>query len=123
MSSPNQNTSSFSADQAVAAGSLLRSLTSRLRTLPRTEAESLAKSLLVPAGLVHDICLLVEAATARAGAAVPPDQGLLPELSQHLAVAEQRRGGTPSPVRRLPNRSSFPGTRGLPHPMTSVAPE
>ncbi|WP_327417575.1 hypothetical protein [Streptomyces sp. NBC_01233] len=118
MSSTNENTSSFSADQAVAAGSLLRSLTSRLHTLPQPEAEVLAHSLLVPAGLVNDICLLVEAANARAVAT-------LPELRRHLAAAEQTLDGVPSPVRTLANRSSSPGTRGrgLFHPMASVAPE
>lgn len=123
MPSPNRHTSSFSTDQAVAAASLLRSLTSRLHSLPGPEAESLAQSLLVPAGLVHDLRVLVEAATARAGIRSPPGEASLPELRQHPADVEQRPGGRPAPVRRPPNRSSSPGTRGLTHPMASVAPE
>lgn len=123
MPSPNRRTSSFSTDQAVAAASLLRSLTSRLHSLPGPEAESLAQTLLAPAGLVHDLRVLVEAATARAGITSPPGEGPLPELRHHPADVDQRPAGRPAPVRRLPSRSSSPGTRGLPHPTASVAPE
>ncbi|WP_412078814.1 hypothetical protein ACLF6K_36000 [Streptomyces xanthophaeus] len=125
MSLTNHNASSFSADQAAAAGSLLRSLISRLDTLPQPEAEPLARSLLVPAGLVNDICLLVEAVSVRAGVAVPAD-GPLAELRRHLTTAEQKADGIPSPARRVPDRYPSPGARGsraVFHPMASVAPE
>ncbi|MFI9210249.1 acetyl-CoA carboxylase biotin carboxylase subunit family protein [Streptomyces sp. NPDC053253] len=55
--------SRFSADQALAAASLVRGLTDRLTTLTAAEANRLAGHLLVPGGLAADMWRLLDAAT------------------------------------------------------------
>ncbi|MFG3037151.1 acetyl-CoA carboxylase biotin carboxylase subunit family protein [Streptomyces sp. NPDC048330] len=55
--------SRFSADQALAAASLVRGLTDRLAALTSAEATTLAGHLLAPGGLATDLRLLLDAAT------------------------------------------------------------
>ncbi|MEW1632678.1 hypothetical protein AB0469_01230 [Streptomyces sp. NPDC093801] len=54
--------SAYTADQAACAAALLRTLTSRLHTLPADQADALARLLRAPGGLVTDMQTLLEAA-------------------------------------------------------------
>ncbi|MCY0931524.1 hypothetical protein OTB20_36145 [Streptomyces sp. H27-H1] len=123
---PSPNISSFSTDQALAAGSLLRSLTLRLHSLPQPEAEALTQSLLAPSGLVNDIARLLDAANTYADATTPSSRAPLLGLCHHRADVAQPSEARLPQGGRLPGQPSSPGPRnprGLSNPMASVAPE
>ncbi|WP_406186184.1 hypothetical protein [Streptomyces sp. NBC_01006] len=67
--------SSLNADQAAAAGSLVRLLTSRFDTLPVAETDALAQTLLAQDGLVADIRNLLHTMASWAGRAMPDYEG------------------------------------------------
>ncbi|WP_374777048.1 hypothetical protein OG756_34080 [Streptomyces sp. NBC_01310] len=83
--------SSLNADQAAAAGSLVRLLTSRFDTLPVGETNALAQTLLAQDGLVADIRNLLHTMSVWAGAVTAPDaeeaEARAQALRDHIPIA------------------------------------
>ncbi|MFG2483436.1 hypothetical protein ACGFSI_11850 [Streptomyces virginiae] len=140
--------SSLNADQAAAAGSLVRLLTARFDTLPTAETNALAQTLLDQDGLVADIQHLLRAVSLWAGTSGPAlYEGPLPfevqdALGQAAAQLEPpsllakdtafpltlpRRqppptAGTPAPALRLPRPPKAPPGAARDHITITVMP-
>ncbi|MFJ7589505.1 hypothetical protein ACIQZO_19415 [Streptomyces sp. NPDC097617] len=113
--------SSLNADQAAAAGSLVRLLADRFDTLPTDETTTLAQALLTEDGLVADIQNLLRAVSHWAGTTGPAlYTGPLPfEVRDALREAADQL----EPLEILAKETVFPMT--LPHrhgPSAAVAP-
>ncbi|MFF3088660.1 hypothetical protein ACFVRB_26970 [Streptomyces nojiriensis] len=89
--------SSLNADQAAAAGSLVRLLTSRFDTLPVGETNALAQILLAQDGLVADIRNLLHTMSCWAGRAMPDYEGPLFDFRHILADTAEELGEPPLP--------------------------
>lgn len=113
--------SSLNADQAAAAGSLVRLLTDRFDTLPTAETNALAQTLLAEDGLVADIQHLLRAVSLWAGTSGPSlYEGPLPfEVQDALGQAADQL----EPLSLLAKETVFPLTlsRRQPPP-TAVTP-
>lgn len=113
--------SSLHADQAAAAGSLVRLLTDRFDTLPTAETTALAQTLLAHDGLVADLHHLLRAVSNWAGTTGPTlYEGPLPfEVQEALVQAADQL----EPLAVLAKETVFPQT--LPRrqpPPAAVAP-
>uniref|UniRef100_A0AAU2K0D9 Uncharacterized protein n=1 Tax=Streptomyces sp. NBC_00049 TaxID=2903617 RepID=A0AAU2K0D9_9ACTN len=110
--------SSLNADQAAAAGSLVRLLTDRFDTLPTAETNALAQNLLAEGGLVADIQHLLRAVSHWAGTTGPAlYEGPLPfEVQDALGQAADQL----EPLSVLAKETVFPLT--LPHRQPPPAP-
>ncbi|MGW2585328.1 hypothetical protein ACWCYZ_29100 [Streptomyces virginiae] len=103
--SPSVN-SSLHADQAAAAGSLVRLLTDRFDTLPTAETTALAQTLLAHDGLVADVHHLLRAVSHWAGTTGPTlYEGPLPfEVQDALGQAADQL----EPLAVLAKETVFP---------------
>ncbi|MFD6912373.1 hypothetical protein [Streptomyces virginiae] len=88
--------SSLSADQAAAAGSLVRLLTDRFNTLPVAETNALAQTLLAQDGLVADIRNLLHTMSIWAGTSMPDYEGPLFNFRHILADTAEELGDLPT---------------------------
>lgn len=100
--------SSLNADQAAAAGSLVRLLTHRFDTLPTAETAVLAQNLLAQDGLVADVHHLLRAVSHWAGTTGPTlYEGPLPfEVQDALGQAADQL----EPLALLAKETAFPQT-------------
>ncbi|WP_371679690.1 hypothetical protein [Streptomyces sp. NBC_01276] len=98
--------SSLSADQAAAAGSLIRLLAARFDTLPVGETNALAQNLLAEDGLVADVQHLLRAVSHWAGTSGPSlYEGPLPfEVQDALSQAADQL----APLAALAKETVFP---------------
>ncbi|WP_318209499.1 MULTISPECIES: ATP-grasp domain-containing protein [unclassified Streptomyces] len=97
--------SPFSADQALCASSLVRSLTHRLTALPAAEASGLAGHLLAPGGLATDIRRLLDAAARHTTTRETKD----PRMPLSPASSAQKTTGRPTVLIVAPGDQVYRG--------------
>ncbi|MGP3684560.1 hypothetical protein ACTVZO_07585 [Streptomyces sp. IBSNAI002] len=112
--------SSLHADQAAAAGSLVRLLTDRFDTLPAAATTALAQTLLAQDGLVADVHHLLRAVSHWAGTTGPTlYEGPLPfEVQDALGQAADQL----EPLALLAKETAFPQTLPRRQPPAAVTP-
>ncbi|AWZ08348.1 MULTISPECIES: hypothetical protein [unclassified Streptomyces] len=111
--------SSLHADQAAAAGSLVRLLTDRFDTLPTADTTALAQTLLAQDGLVTDIQHLLRAISHWSGTTGPAlYEGPLPfEVQDALGQAADQL----APLSALAKETTFPRSPSRRQPLSTTA--